>query len=204
MSDEAPRYTKRAALLASASKIITQDRNQAYGEPDDHFQHVAKIANALGFRIDTGGGEVRELRGSDHTMYMLAVKLSRLIVGDLQHEDSWMDIAGYAGCGFETASLEEDRRNSYRFAAETPAPVLKPEPMKNLVGNLITAQIRGMAQKATQGRPEELESNGWILVGEPEEDDDDCYTGVKPQDHTFHHTFQGLCGYRIRKRRTDG
>jgi hypothetical protein len=125
MSERQARYSHRSRLLQEAEKIITVDRNKSYGEPDDHFQHVAKIANALGFRIDAGEGEVRELRGSDHTLYMLAVKLSRLMVGDMQHRDSWMDIAGYAGCGFETAQLEADRRDSTAFApAEKPEPIL--------------------------------------------------------------------------------
>jgi hypothetical protein len=103
------RMTDRQRLLDTAAEYVLRTRNKSYGEPDEHFQSVAKIANSLGFRFSDADGNVRELRGSDHTVYMMAVKLSRLISGDMEHEDSWIDLAGYAACGMETANLEGAR-----------------------------------------------------------------------------------------------
>jgi hypothetical protein len=96
MADE--RLKLRAELLAEAERIISNDRNKSYGEPDEDFQRIAGIASAMGFRIDAGGGEIRELRGSDVATFMIALKLSRLMWSP-GHRDSWLDIAGYAGCG---------------------------------------------------------------------------------------------------------
>lgn len=182
MSD---RYTLRAELLREAEKISTGDRNKSYGEPDDHFQHVAKIANALGFRIDTGDGMIRELRGSDHTLYMLAVKLSRLLVGDMQHRDSWVDIAGYAGCGYETAELEQARRDAARALA-----VSEEAPYRGG-----SDEVKSAAQLAVSGNPSALEAMGWILTGV--QDVDVCGATCS----TTKHTFYTACQYRIRKRR---
>jgi len=109
------RLKRRTELLEEAERIITQDRNKSYGEPDEDFQRIAAIASAMGFRIDAGGGEIRELRGSDVATFMIALKLSRLMWSPA-HRDSWLDIAGYAACGYETADLEEVRRTSTRYA----------------------------------------------------------------------------------------
>jgi hypothetical protein len=109
------RYTRRSELLTEAEKITTQDRNKSYGEPDEDFQRIAAIASAMGFRtlktIEREDGNTSEfvpLSGSDVARFMIALKLSRLAWMP-DHRDSWMDIAGYAGCGYETASLEKER-----------------------------------------------------------------------------------------------
>lgn len=121
MSSERPaRYNHRSHLLQEAEKIITTDRNKSYGEPDEDFQRIAAIASAMGFRIEKDTGvdgftSSRPLTGSDVARFMIALKLSRLSWMPT-HRDSWLDIAGYAGCGFETAQLEEDRRTSTRYA----------------------------------------------------------------------------------------
>lgn len=182
------RLKARTELLEEAERIVTQDRNKSYGEPDDHFQHVAKIASALGFRIDTGGGEIRELRGSDHTLYMLAVKLSRLMVGDMQHKDSWLDIAGYAACGYETAGLQ-----AKRAGAQQPEPVPAPEKIPD---SDLVPTIRFAANSAVAGAPEELEAMGLFLWDDPDVACSKACTGID-------HSFRSNCRYSVRRRRVD-
>jgi hypothetical protein len=115
------RYFKRSHLLQEAEKIITVDRNKSYGEPDEDFQRIAAIASAMGFRV-TEGDAIRPLSGSDVARFMIALKLSRLSWMP-EHRDSWLDLAGYAACGYETAQLEADRRDSTRYAAPEKTPI---------------------------------------------------------------------------------
>jgi hypothetical protein len=123
MIDE--RMTDRKKLLDTASEYVLKQRNKSYGEPDEDFQRIAAIANAMGFCIeqDPVGREYRDLTGSDVARFMIALKLARLSWSP-DHEDSWTDIAGYAACGFETANLEKARREidaGPTFAQETAA-----------------------------------------------------------------------------------
>lgn len=90
----------RAQLLDKAKKYITQDRNNTYGPPHQDFQRVADMMTSLGFR-GPGGGPVQ---AHHFAMVMVCLKLSRLVWSPL-HDDNWVDMAGYAGCGGEAAHL---------------------------------------------------------------------------------------------------
>lgn len=104
------RMPDRKRLLDTAAEYVLRQRNKSYGEPDEDFQRIARIASAMGFRFDISPGrkEYRELTGSDVALFMIALKTSRLVWAP-EHEDSWIDIAGYAACGMETANLEAAR-----------------------------------------------------------------------------------------------
>jgi hypothetical protein len=86
--------TVRAAVLAEAAKIITKDRNSAYGEPEDNFGRIARL---------WAGWLQTEISTVDVAMLLLLVKIARLRATPT-HMDSWTDIAGYAACGAEVAS----------------------------------------------------------------------------------------------------
>lgn len=86
----------RAEVLREAEKLITGDRNAAYGSPTQNFQDTAKIWTVqLGHKLKDGAvidpGEVASL--------MIGLKLARIKASPKL--DNWMDIAGYAGCGAE-------------------------------------------------------------------------------------------------------
>lgn len=102
MRDE--RMTERKSLLDDAAQAVLFQRNKTYGEPDEDFQRIAKTLNALGY----SGPDGRALLGHDVSVIMVALKLSRLTWSPT-HRDSWLDIAGYAACGSETALMEEGR-----------------------------------------------------------------------------------------------
>jgi Domain of unknown function (DUF6378) len=103
------RMTDRKRLLDTAAEYVLRQRNKSYGEPDEDFQRIAAIATAMGFRFSD-----RALTGSDVALFMACLKLSRLAWAP-DHEDSWIDLAGYAACGMETANLEQARRDSNQF-----------------------------------------------------------------------------------------
>lgn len=94
--------SEREQLLAEVTRLITQDRNNAYGPPDQDFIRTANILNALGFTHYE-----LPIEGHHIAMVLAAVKLSRLAWGP-QKRDSWVDLAGYAACGWETYQLQKE------------------------------------------------------------------------------------------------
>ena len=77
-------------------------RGLAYGHPAEDFRRVSAMEQVL---MECPDPEIR------HVLFMLATKLSRLVQTP-DHEDSWVDIVGYA----HTAAMVLDER---RRAAET-------------------------------------------------------------------------------------
>lgn len=97
----------RGDLLAEAAKIVAVDRNSNYGEPEDSFGDIAALWNAQGYTFTKAGGS-RPLTGSDVALMMTSMKLARL-KNNPTHRDSWVDIAGYAACGYEVGQRMLDR-----------------------------------------------------------------------------------------------
>ena len=95
------RYSDRADALNEALHLITGDRNADYGPPTQDFDRAAGILQAMGYRGPGG----RDIVGHDIALMVMAVKMSRL-VWTPGKRDSWVDIAGYAGCGYECAAAE--------------------------------------------------------------------------------------------------
>jgi len=91
----------RAALLDEAKELITGDRNNQYGPPAQDFQRSAAALNAYGYR----GPQGRPLVAHDIAIMIMAVKISRLMWTP-GNRDSWVDLAGYASCGYE-CTLDE-------------------------------------------------------------------------------------------------
>jgi hypothetical protein len=93
--------TPRSELLDEAKGLITGDRNNTYGDPIQDFRRTADSLNAYGYR----GPDGRRLLPHDVAIIIMAVKISRLCWTPGKR-DSWADIAGYAGCGYECAVRE--------------------------------------------------------------------------------------------------
>jgi hypothetical protein len=195
MSYEKLRFTYRSDLLTEAEKIVTQDRNKSYGEPDEDFKRIAAIASAMGFCIDDGGrdGTLRPLRSDDVAKFMIALKLARLMWMP-DHRDSWLDIAGYAACGFETAQLRAD------LAAKTLAdltPFIEVKPEQTAAERAITQEILEAGRKAAGGDPADLEAMGYLLT--------ENYSGTDTCELEYAgHMFNRHCSMTIRRRRHDG
>ena len=88
--------TTRGAVLDEAKGLITGDRNNTYGPPHQDFQRSADAATAYGYR----GPDGRDLEAHDIALLVTLVKISRLMWTP-DKRDSWVDIAGYAACGYE-------------------------------------------------------------------------------------------------------
>lgn len=99
-----PPAPERVQPIREAEKLITGDRNNAYGEPDADFQRIAAMWSVIFDRTFTA---------HEVALAMICLKLSRLTWSPGRY-DSWTDIVGYAGCGWETAVLAEKRKGSNR------------------------------------------------------------------------------------------
>lgn len=87
----------RIEVLEEAQHLITNDRNEDYGDPSSNFRCIADMWSAyLDHRIEP----------HDVAALMILVKLSR-VQSSPGKRDSWVDIAGYAGLGAEVAPPSE-------------------------------------------------------------------------------------------------
>lgn len=84
----------RQDILDEASKCVNVDRDSDYGSPEDNFGRIASIWSVI------FGHEVTPHQVA---LCMVGVKVARL-VNNPKSKDGWVDIAGYAACGWECAS----------------------------------------------------------------------------------------------------
>lgn len=83
----------RSQILDKAKELINGPRAQEYGPPKDNFARIATMWSLI-LKTDISAEQV--------ALMMIALKMTRLIQST-DHKDSWIDIAGYAGCGGEIA-----------------------------------------------------------------------------------------------------
>lgn len=87
--------------LDEAKRLINADRNKEYGEPVENFRDIAEMMTVLIRPILKEGARVRV----EHVaMMMMAVKLSRMTTSP-DKLDTWVDICGYAGTGYEAMEI---------------------------------------------------------------------------------------------------
>jgi hypothetical protein len=96
----------RFDCLKLASAAVTA-RGDSYGTPEDNFRTTAAMWNAwLDQRVQNLNRTQSRLQFEPHDVAALLalLKLARL-ANDPKHTDSWVDLAGYAACGMETARI---------------------------------------------------------------------------------------------------
>lgn len=82
----------RQQMLEEAADIISGQRDTQYGGPEDNFGRIAKIWSViLGIEVTT----------EDVAMMMVGLKVARYANKSGFQGDTWVDIAGYAACGYE-------------------------------------------------------------------------------------------------------
>lgn len=89
----------RAKLLSDASEIVTSDRANAYGPPEDNFKRIAALWEVY---LEQHPSDA-PINATDVANMMVLMKVARLMQTP-GHRDSWLDIAGYAACGYSVAS----------------------------------------------------------------------------------------------------
>lgn len=88
----------RIEALREAARIIAGDRDTQYGAPEDNLGRIARIWSVI-FGI--------EITAQDVAMAMVGLKMARYVNKGQFQPDTWIDIAGYAGIGFEVEKLAD-------------------------------------------------------------------------------------------------
>ena len=89
--------THRTHILETANNLITGSRESEYGSPWLNFQNIAdRWSQHLG--IDIEAYQV--------ALMMADLKIARMATTGLPHEDSFVDICGYAALAAELADVE--------------------------------------------------------------------------------------------------
>lgn len=88
----------RKEVLDAAAKACLITRSAQYSHPKDAFFSISKLWNTW-YGIRKPG----EFNAVDVAMMLAMVKQARLS-SNPTHEDSWIDLAGYAACGGEVAT----------------------------------------------------------------------------------------------------
>jgi hypothetical protein len=91
--------TPRRALLYRAADIVDGDRNETYGGPESSFRLIAQFWN--NYILTTTGIPYSALQPHDVAAMLALLKIARIASSNGTHEDSWVDLAGYAACGWE-------------------------------------------------------------------------------------------------------
>lgn len=83
--------SKRERCLNTAKEYVCQDRNSQYDEPENSFENIARFWSAY---LDV------EISSYDVCAMMGLLKVARIKANPL-NDDNWIDLAGYAACGYE-------------------------------------------------------------------------------------------------------
>jgi hypothetical protein len=89
----------KKSLLATADDLINVARREDYGTAYSNFSHIAMIWSALLAKKLNQPVTAQEV-----SLLMIGLKSARLM-NSPDHTDSWIDIAGYAGCGGEAVPV---------------------------------------------------------------------------------------------------
>ena len=91
-----PEKPERVMVLEEAGSLITGDRNISYGTPTQNFTNIAELWSV---RMKHKLKDDTSIDPEDVADLMILLKVARNIANIKR--DSYVDIAGYAGCGAE-------------------------------------------------------------------------------------------------------
>lgn len=95
-----PPKPARSNLLFEAEGLITGDRNASYGSPTENFQNTADLWSIQFKHLLKEGARFTAAHVAQAMMHL---KLARMVAQPKR--DNYLDLAGYAACGWE---CEED------------------------------------------------------------------------------------------------
>jgi histidinol-phosphate phosphatase family protein len=84
----------KGGLLEEAARLVTKERGNAYGPPEQDFQRTAKMWTGLFQDLLKDG---MEFKPEHVALAMILLKASRAMWSEKR--DNWVDIPGYAACG---------------------------------------------------------------------------------------------------------
>ena len=89
----------RKECLDAAAGCVLKDRQNQYGGPENNFERIAQMWNGyLG---------TNSIKPWDVAAMMGMLKMARARFNP-KYADNWVDLAGYAACGIECATAQEE------------------------------------------------------------------------------------------------
>lgn len=89
----------RKECLDAAAGCVLKDRQNQYGGPENNFERIAQMWNGyLG---------TNTIKPWDVAAMMGMLKMARARFNP-KYSDNWVDLAGYAACGVECATAQEE------------------------------------------------------------------------------------------------
>jgi hypothetical protein len=95
---------KRKEVLKKADKYINGDRAKDYGNA---FENFTRISEGWQLIIREANATTGYVTPRHVALLMIWLKMARLL-HDLDNDDSWVDIAGYAALGAECTDNESE------------------------------------------------------------------------------------------------
>ena len=92
----------RRQLLLDAADTIDGDRNETYGGPEQSFAKIADFWNTY-----LGWSDM--ITPQDVAAMLALLKIARISGSAGAHKDSWLDLAGYAACGWECVGIDQPK-----------------------------------------------------------------------------------------------
>jgi hypothetical protein len=123
MTDDQLEISPRAEVLREAERLITGDRNETYGTPTQNFTNIADLWNVQ-FRHLLAPG--KEFSAADVALAQIHVKMARTITQPKR--DNFVDLAGYAACGWECVPGEAQPDDDKQSEPEALTGVVRPSP----------------------------------------------------------------------------
>lgn len=93
----------RSECLDKAKEIVNGARQKNYGKPEKNFKQIAIYWSIY---LD------HDVSATDVALMMVLMKLARL-QNKPDHDDSWVDIAGYAANGAELATYRNEVNDAF-------------------------------------------------------------------------------------------
>lgn len=92
----------RTKVLQEAERLVNGDRQCQYGDPIDDFKKTARMWDVY---LQAVRQERPHLIPHDVAVLLMLLKVSR-IAWSPEKMDNWVDLAGYAACGWDCVEKE--------------------------------------------------------------------------------------------------
>ena len=89
----------RKECLDKAAECVLKDRQNQYGGPENNFERIAEMWSAYLGNVRVHSWDVAAMMG------MLKLARARF---NPKYADNWIDLAGYAACGVECATMDDE------------------------------------------------------------------------------------------------
>jgi hypothetical protein len=107
---------ERVDLLETALDAVFGWRGADYGAPEQSFSIIQTLWQTYLFNLDKTRGTLN-LTEADIANLLILLKVARTLQKP-EHKDSWVDVAGYAACGWDVVNRkrkDDMRENSARI-----------------------------------------------------------------------------------------